>query len=148
MPPWSSSRFLGGIPRTRIPSSHHRYFGNACATELSYKLLTVRKGIEILTHHSFHSTSPTTSKAALQCLANALLAKPCTRQMFVDLGYSERAVGRLKKPKKDDEFLMSRILFLTTYGTTQSFEKLIDKHHLADHINDVSHPEPFEAEFV
>jgi len=31
---------------------------------------------------------------------------------------------------------MSRILFLTTYGTTQSFEKLIDKHHLADHIND------------
>ncbi|OCL09217.1 hypothetical protein AOQ84DRAFT_26690 [Glonium stellatum] len=94
------------------------------------------QGIEILTHHSFHSTSPTTSKAALQCLANALLTKPCTRQMFVDLGYSERAVGRLKKPKKDDEFLMSRILFLTTYGTTQSFEKLIDKHHLADHIND------------
>ena len=68
--------------------------------------------------------------------------------MFVDLGYSERAVGRLKKPKKDDEFLMSRILFLTTYGTTQSFKKLIDKHHLADHINDVSHPELFEAEFV
>lgn len=94
------------------------------------------QGIEILTHHSFHSTSPTTSKAALQCLANALLTKPCTRQMFVDLGYSERAVGRLKKPKKDDEFLMSRILFLTTYGTTQGFEKLIDKHHLADHIND------------
>ena len=148
MPLWSSSRFLGGIPRTRIPSSHHRYFSNACATELSYRLLTVCKGIEILTHHSFHSTSPTTSKAALQCLANALLTKPCTRQMFVDLGYSERAVGRLKKPKKDDEFLMSRILFLTTYGTTQSFKKLIDKHHLADHINDVSHPEPFEAEFV
>ncbi|KAF2495080.1 hypothetical protein BU16DRAFT_549986 [Lophium mytilinum] len=94
------------------------------------------QGIEILTHHSFHSTSPTTSKAALQCLANALLSKPPTRQMFVDLGYSERAVGRLRKPKKDDEFLMSRILFLTSYGTSQSFEKLIDKHRLADHIND------------
>jgi len=42
---------------------------------------------------------------------------------------------------------MSRILFLTTYGTQRkAFKKLIDKHHLADHINDVSHPEPFEAE--
>ncbi|KAF2755584.1 hypothetical protein EJ05DRAFT_106659 [Pseudovirgaria hyperparasitica] len=92
-------------------------------------------GIEIITHHAFHSTSPTTSKAALQCLANALLAEPITRQYFVDLGYSERAVRRLKKPQKDDEFLMSRILFLTSYGTTQRFDILIDKFHLADHMS-------------
>jgi hypothetical protein len=96
------------------------------------------QGIEILTHHSFHATSARTSKAALQCLANALLSKPPTRQMFVDLGYSERAALRLRKPKLDDEFLLSRILFLTSYGTTQSFENLIDKHRLADHINEVS----------
>ncbi|KAF2840907.1 hypothetical protein M501DRAFT_1014899 [Patellaria atrata CBS 101060] len=95
-----------------------------------------RDGIEILTHHSFHSTSPTTSKAALQCLANALLARPETRQMFVNLGYSEKAVKRLKNPKKDDEFLMSRILFLTSYNTTQSFITLIEKNHLADYVND------------
>lgn len=74
----------------------------------------------------------------------------------MDLGYSEKAVARLKvreievcaltlehgltctqKPKKDDEFLMCRIIFLTSYGTTQSFMNLIDKHKLADFVNDV-----------
>ena len=50
----------------------------------------------MLTKLSFHSTSPSTSKTALQCLVNALLSKPCTRQMFVNLGYSARAAVRLK----------------------------------------------------
>lgn len=54
--------------------------------------------------------------------------------MFVDLGYSAHAVKRLKKPKKDDEFLISRLIFLTSYGTTQKFETLIDKNKLAEHI--------------
>ena len=44
---------------------------------------------------------------------------------------------KAQNPKKDDELLMSRILFLTSYGTTQSFVDLIDHHHLAEHINDV-----------
>ena len=54
------------------------------------------QGIEVLTKLSFHSTSPSTSKATLQCLVNALLSKPDTRQVFVNLGYSARAAVRLK----------------------------------------------------
>ena len=57
---------------------------------------TANQGIEVLTKFSFHSTSPSTSKTALQCLVNALLSKTATRQMFVNLGYSARAVVRLK----------------------------------------------------
>ena len=41
-----------------------------------------------------------------------------------------------QKPKKDDELLISRLLFLTSYGTTQSFSQLIEVHHLSDYIND------------
>ncbi|KAH0537495.1 hypothetical protein FGG08_005713 [Glutinoglossum americanum] len=35
----------------------------------------------------------------------------------------------------DDQFLLSRILFLTTYDTNINFERLIDEHHLADNLN-------------
>ena len=87
--------------------------------------------------------------------------------MFVSLGYSARATARLKvrlifgppvtdpadrsaslaganqmcvdqNPKGDDELLISRLLFLTSYDTNQDFAELIDNHGLADHINDVS----------
>lgn len=35
----------------------------------------------------------------------------------------------------EDEFLLSRIIFFTTYGTTINIENLIDQHHLADTIS-------------
>lgn len=54
--------------------------------------------------------------------------------MFVDLGYEAKACNKLKNDSHDDEFLVSRILFLTTYGTKMVIEDLIDKHHLADNI--------------
>lgn len=40
----------------------------------------------------------------------------------------------LKNDSRDDEFLISRILFLTTYKTTINLAELIDKHHLAETI--------------
>ncbi|KAH9893083.1 guanine nucleotide exchange factor [Xylariomycetidae sp. FL2044] len=94
-----------------------------------------QKGIETLTRHSFNSPSSTTSRNALRCLCNAMLLKQETRQMFVDLGYEAKACGKLKSDSNDDEFLVSRILFLTTYGTNLDLGDLIDKHHLADAIN-------------
>ncbi|KAJ4350587.1 hypothetical protein N0V95_004638 [Ascochyta clinopodiicola] len=35
----------------------------------------------------------------------------------------------------DDEFLLSRILFLTNYDTTLDYTELVNEHHLADNIN-------------
>lgn len=55
--------------------------------------------------------------------------------MFVDLGYEAKVCNKLKSDSRDDEFLVSRILFLTTYGTNTNLVELIDKHHLADTIN-------------
>jgi len=61
-----------------------------------------------------------------------MLIKPGARQIFVDLGYESKACNKLKNDSRDDEFLVSRILFLTTYGTDINLLALIDQHHLAD----------------
>ena len=68
----------------------------------------------------------------MRCLANAMLINPKTRQMFVDLEYEAKACGKLKNDNRDDEFLVSRILFLTTYETNINLLTLITKHHLAE----------------
>jgi hypothetical protein len=107
--------------------------------------LTLAKGIETLTRHAFNSPSLTTSRNALRCLANALLLRADTRQIFVDLGYEMKACNKLKNDSRDDEFLVSRIIFLTTYNTNVDIEKLIDQHHLAENIclNISRHAKPF-----
>ena len=61
-----------------------------------------------------------------------MLLKPATRQIFVDLHYESKACSRLKNDSPDDEFLISRILFLTTYDTNIDIEALIDQQHLAE----------------
>jgi hypothetical protein len=75
-----------------------------------------------------------TSQSALRCLANALLLRANTRQIFVDLGYEQKACNKLKNDNRDDEFLVSRIIFLTTYNSNVDIEKLIDQYHLAENI--------------
>ncbi|KAI1772073.1 guanine nucleotide exchange factor [Hypoxylon cercidicola] len=97
--------------------------------------LFTKEAIEMLTRHAFNSPSSTTSRNALRVLCNALLLKPETRQMFVNLGYEAKVCSKLKSDNRDDEFLTSRILFLTTYGTNTNLVDLIKKHHLADAIN-------------
>jgi hypothetical protein len=63
-----------------------------------------------------------------------MLLKATTRQMFVDLHFEAKLVGRLKNDNRDDEFLISRIIFLTTYDANVDMEAMIDQHHLADTI--------------
>ncbi|EON68086.1 hypothetical protein W97_07234 [Coniosporium apollinis CBS 100218] len=95
-----------------------------------------KEGIQTLAQHGFDSSSLATSREALRCLANALLLQPQTRQIFVDLGYAKKAAERLKTDNRDDEFLVSRILFLLTYETDLNFEGLVEQHQLADSINE------------
>ncbi|KXH63029.1 guanine nucleotide exchange factor synembryn [Colletotrichum nymphaeae SA-01] len=90
------------------------------------------EGIEMLTRHAFVSPSNSTARAALRVLANTMLLNPKARQTFVDLGYEDQACRRLKNDSFDDEFLVSRVLFLTTYGTKIDLLALIQKHRLAD----------------
>ena len=63
-----------------------------------------------------------------------MLLRAHTRQIFVDLGYESKTCNKLKNDNRDDEFLVSRIIFLTTYDSNIDIEKLIDQHHLAEYI--------------
>lgn len=98
-------------------------------------LIPMHQGIETLTRHAFNSPSFTTSRNALRCLANALLLRASSRAVFVDLHYEMKLCQRLSNDNREDEFLVSRIIFLTTYGGNMDLENLIDNHHLADNIN-------------
>ncbi|KAK4506332.1 hypothetical protein PRZ48_000062 [Zasmidium cellare] len=93
------------------------------------------KGISILSKYGLDGEATPTSREALRCLANAFLLNEPSRQIFVDLGYGPKAAERLKVDNRDDEFLISRILFLLTYNTKIDFEVLVNEHKLADSIN-------------
>jgi hypothetical protein len=93
-----------------------------------------KEGISTLAQHAFDSTSQSTSREALRCLANSLLLKEPPRQMLVDCGAAPKLAEKLKSDSSDDEFLISRILFLFTYGTNVDFEKLIKENGLAESI--------------
>ncbi|KAG5981916.1 hypothetical protein E4U55_002535 [Claviceps digitariae] len=91
-------------------------------------------GITMLLRYAFHNNSSETARAALRVIANAMLLKPETRHMFVQESYPAQACARLKTDCWDEEFLLSRILFLSTYGTDIDLKTLIEDHQLADHI--------------
>jgi hypothetical protein len=128
---WRNSRYTGEISSLQTLYSPKRYVHTKNC--LFAYLLTISQGIETLARHAFNSPSSTTSRNALRCLCNALLLKAETRQMFVDLGYEAKACAKLKNDNRDDEFLISRIIFLTTYANA-NLEELIDKHQIADMI--------------
>ncbi|KKZ66381.1 hypothetical protein EMCG_07885 [[Emmonsia] crescens] len=94
-----------------------------------------KEGLRVLAHYGFEGKSPTVSREALRCLANALLLEPSMRQIFVDLEQGPNIVGKLKEENSDDEFLASRLLFLTTYDTDLDFDKLFDNNSLGENIN-------------
>ncbi|PHH83698.1 hypothetical protein CDD82_4660 [Ophiocordyceps australis] len=93
-----------------------------------------RDAMHMLLRHAFFSPSSETARAALRVLANAMLLRAETRQMFVDLGFAPRACYELKKDNWDNELLVSRILFLTTYETDVDLLCLIEKHRLAENL--------------
>ncbi|PSR87170.1 guanine nucleotide exchange factor [Coniella lustricola] len=91
-----------------------------------------KEGITTLTRYAFDVETISTSQNALKCLANSMLIKPGVRHTFVELGCETKACALLKRDTWDDEFLLSRVIFLTTYGTKVDLEKLIDEEGLAE----------------
>lgn len=93
------------------------------------------QGIEIISKYALDKENSPASLEALRCLANALLLDEPSRQTFVDLGYAPKAATRLKNSDLDEEFVISRILFLLTYTTNVDLESLVNENALADSIN-------------
>ncbi|KAK2761307.1 hypothetical protein FQN54_001829 [Arachnomyces sp. PD_36] len=106
-----------------------------CRKKDDASALYSKDGIDILCKYGFDKKFVTTSREALRCVANALLNDPDMRQHFVDLNYACKAAERYKEPNSDDEFLISRLLFLTTYGTNINFDPLFNNQGLGDSIN-------------
>ncbi|KAH4194656.1 hypothetical protein HBI04_086750 [Parastagonospora nodorum] len=104
------------------------------AVENSEPIFT-KDGLQTLGRYAFEGKETSTSQEALRCIANALLLQPQTRQILVDLGHAPHAAEKLKSESADDEFLISRVLFLTTYDTTLDYPQLVRENHLADNIN-------------
>ncbi|KAL1959684.1 hypothetical protein VTO42DRAFT_1270 [Malbranchea cinnamomea] len=94
-----------------------------------------KEGINILSSYGFDEKDPAVYREALRCLANALLLHKDTRQIFVDLGNGPKVAKLLKEDNSDDEFLASRLLFLTTYDSNLNFDTLFDEHALGESIN-------------
>ncbi|KAJ2902440.1 hypothetical protein MKZ38_000569 [Zalerion maritima] len=92
------------------------------------------KGIETLAKHGFQTPSKPYSRQALRCLANAMFLKDDSRGRLVELGFAPKACLQIAEDCVEDEFLGSRILFLTTYAKNDHLVDLIDNHHLAESV--------------
>lgn len=96
------------------------------------------QGIDIISKYGLDQKDPKSlpgSREALRILANAFLLDEPSRQTFVDLGYAPRAAERLKVDDRDDEFVISRMLFLLTYNTRINMDELVEQNQLDDSIN-------------
>ncbi|KAH7135487.1 guanine nucleotide exchange factor synembryn-domain-containing protein [Dendryphion nanum] len=56
----------------------------------------VQDGIQTLCRYAFEGNDLPSSQEALRCIANALLLKPSTRQILVNLGYAPKAAMKLR----------------------------------------------------
>ena len=93
-----------------------------------------KDGISLLAEYAF-AHAKTTSKEALRCIANALLLAPNLRQDFIDLELLPKATERLKSEDLDDQFLLSRIILLLTYGTNLNQDEVLRRYSVASTIN-------------
>ncbi|KAL2827419.1 guanine nucleotide exchange factor [Aspergillus cavernicola] len=94
-----------------------------------------KKGIEVLSKYSVDGETTDVRRAAMRCVANALLLDSNMRQLFVDTGRGGKLAEMLKCDSSDDEMVISRILFLSTYDTDMDFDALINDHALGDNVN-------------
>lgn len=74
------------------------------------------------------------SLEAARIIANALLLRDTTQQVFADLGYTNLLVKFYSQDSANHEFIGGRILFLLTYKSNVDFGDLIEHHELTKHI--------------
>ena len=108
-------------------------------TPANVKNVYENDGVLVLGYYGFGAFLRSTAREALRCLANALLLFPDTQKKMADLDLQLKASDDLQLPDDEDEFVLSRILFLMTYSNAIDFGDLIDSHHLATNIKSHVH---------
>lgn len=91
-------------------------------------------GIKVLGGYAFGDYPSSISQESLRCIANALLLLPSTRRHSLTLDLDKKATDALQDATIDEEFLLSRILFLLTYDAQIDLPILISDHRLVDSI--------------
>ncbi|EXJ65434.1 hypothetical protein A1O7_01775 [Cladophialophora yegresii CBS 114405] len=91
-------------------------------------------GMKTLGSYAFGDFPPSIRHEALRCTANALLLLPETRKYLLKLGFDKQAADALRDADEDEEFLLSRIMFLLTYDPGIDMETLVTEHGLAESI--------------
>ncbi|RVX72296.1 hypothetical protein B0A52_04501 [Exophiala mesophila] len=82
-------------------------------------------GIRVLQAYGFDGPAGPVALEANRCLANALLTLPPTRRIALRLALDKQAVRALQNASLDEEFVLSRILFLLTLDSAINVEALI-----------------------
>uniref|UniRef100_A0A093VHY9 Synembryn-B n=1 Tax=Talaromyces marneffei PM1 TaxID=1077442 RepID=A0A093VHY9_TALMA len=103
-----------------------------------------KNGVGLLIKYGLDGEIPDIRRGALRTIANALLLKSDMRQVLVDTGCVGRLAEKLKSVRlifhiqtdnSEDEMIVARILFLTTYDTDLNFKTLITEHSLGENIH-------------
>jgi hypothetical protein len=90
------------------------------------------QGIKVLGGYAFGDLPPPISSEGLRCIANALLLLPTTRSHALRFSLDQKAADSLRHADQDQEFLLSRILFLLTYDPAIDMDSLVAHHDLAE----------------
>ncbi|EXJ96223.1 hypothetical protein A1O1_01349 [Capronia coronata CBS 617.96] len=90
-----------------------------------------KAGMKVLGSYATGSYPASIRQEALRCIANALLLLPQTRRFTLELELDRKASDALREANQDEEFLLSRILFLLTYDPGIDLRTLITEHDLA-----------------
>ena len=92
------------------------------------------EGISTLRSYAFGDFRSSIAQEALRCIANALLLLPTTRQHSLRCGLDTKAADALSNATIEEEFLLSRILFLLTLDPEVKMQNLVTAHQLAGNI--------------
>ncbi|KAF9895360.1 hypothetical protein FE257_000264 [Aspergillus nanangensis] len=93
-----------------------------------------KRGMNLLAKYGVDGETPDVCRAALRCIANALLLDATMRQTFVDTGSSAKLAENLKCDSSEDEMVASRILLFSTYNTNLDYAQLVENHSLAKNL--------------
>lgn len=94
-----------------------------------------KNGITLLIKYGLDGETADIRRAALRTIANALLLSSDMRQVLVDTGRVGKLAEKLMTDNSDDEMIVARILFLTTYNTDLNFKTLISDHSLGENVH-------------
>ncbi|RPA82028.1 hypothetical protein BJ508DRAFT_361426 [Ascobolus immersus RN42] len=98
-----------------------------------------KEGITIISKYAFDvkDSNKEVSREALRIICNSLLLHEPLRSLYCDLGFLEKCPAKFKDCPTDDEFVLSRIMFLLTYcpqKATPIFQTLLEDTSLSTSI--------------